>query len=178
MTSYARLQTEAQSDDLRALCWQLQYTEWLIGMAALAADPAGNGIGTMAVPQYGDPIDWDTRSRRLVWVTQACRDLVVHPMSGGRALAVCGPDVERWGTTGAEADVLPAAELAAVRSMGRDAAATRARTLLGVLGNEGHRVRRVRFADMPGFEARATVLARGDDFAARLLELEVDEATR
>lgn len=175
--AWVRAQTEAQADAIEAWAWVLYYDEALDDLARLAAAPHTNGIGAMVTPAFGDPVDWDTRTRRLVWITQRCPTVVVFPLdpNSGRSLVYVHDwglgladvgNVTQWIASDLTAPVPRASDLALLRTMPDRAEGTRPRRWLGLDGvGAPNVVRPLVAADL---ETDAEVLGRSDAFAQAL----------
>lgn len=152
MTEYVQLATDDEVDDFRAEMWVRFYedaltrwAEWLSLPAAelppsvVAYRDAGGGP-----PTYGQPLDFHGGSASWRWQTQACHGILVHPISGGGGVVeVAGgrggakSRVRQWIESGDEVTVLAVNDLRDLRDVGMDAAATRARALLGNVPGKG-----------------------------------------
>lgn len=155
MTEYIQLANDAQVDAFRAEMWVRFYEDALTRWAAWLALPDEQLPGSIVAykksggmpPTYGQPLDFHGRSKSLMWHTQACYGITVHPIAGGGGIVEVSDGragsksrIRSWAERDNEITILGSDALLDLRNVGMDKAATRARTLLGLVPGESRTV--------------------------------------
>ena len=143
MRQYISLQTDEDVDDLQAELWTRFYDDRISLWTAWAALPDSQlppsyVAAGKPIPEYGQPIDFHSRTQELVWTTQVPFGVQIHRLDGGGGgVAIIeegrhGAKIDDWIRNAGTIAIPPPPIVAALRDVIPDVAATKARGILDV----------------------------------------------